>query len=164
MLELHIWGPAFGLPSIDPECLAAIAYFRCIPDLNPRSPTPKPWRIVPSSNPLLSPTRTLPALRDEHVWIGGGFNGVVEYLRKKSEGEWDLDMDLRGESTNGRHVAYSSFIKSRLGSLLDISLYVSEVNYANATRPEYSKRGMLPWPVQYYVPGQKRAQAWERCE
>ncbi|KAF8414754.1 Tom37 C-terminal domain-containing protein [Terfezia claveryi] len=95
-------------------------------------------------------------------------------------------MDLRGESTNGRQyddnenegfpahaassytwaesVAYSSFIKSRLGSLLDISLYVSEVNYANATRPEYSKRGMLPWPVQYYVPGQKRAQAWERCE
>jgi len=131
-------------------------------------------------------TGTLPALRDEHVWVGGGFNGVVEYLRKKSGGEWDLDMDLRGESTNGRRyggdegeelpahaassytwaesVAYSSFIRSRLGPLLDISLYVSEVNYANATRPEYSKSGMLPWPVQYYVPGEKRAQAWERCE
>ncbi|KAF8428314.1 outer mitochondrial membrane transport complex protein-domain-containing protein [Tirmania nivea] len=186
MMELHIWGPAFGLPSIDPECLAAIAYFRCIPDLNPPSPTSKPWRIVPSSNPLLSPTRTLPALRDEHVWIGGGFNGVVEYLRKKSDGKWDLDIDLRGENTNGRQyddggdeelpahaatsytwaesVAYSSFIRSRLGSLLDISLYISEVNYANATRPEYSKSGMLPWPVQYYVPGQKRAQAWDRSE
>ena len=25
-LELHVWGPAFGLPSIDAECLAAIAY------------------------------------------------------------------------------------------------------------------------------------------
>jgi len=130
-------------------------------------------------------TGTLPALQDEHVWIGGGFNGIVEYLRKKSGGEWDLDMDLRGESTNeGRYddedeglpghvassytwaesVAYSSFIRSRLAPLLDISLYVSEVNYANATRPEYSKSGMLPWPVQYYVPGEKRAQAWERCE
>jgi len=25
-MELHIWGPAFGLPSIDAECNAAVAY------------------------------------------------------------------------------------------------------------------------------------------
>jgi len=25
-LELHVWGPAFGLPSIEPECIATIAY------------------------------------------------------------------------------------------------------------------------------------------
>lgn len=58
-MELHVWGPAFGLPSIDPECLAAIAYFRCIPDpeLNPTDPKSSAWWIVPSSNPLLSPTR-----------------------------------------------------------------------------------------------------------
>lgn len=57
-MELHTWGPAFGLPSIDPECLATIAYFRCIPDLNPphAQQSTKLWRIVPSSNPLLSPT------------------------------------------------------------------------------------------------------------
>lgn len=24
--ELYVWGPAFGLPSIDAQCLAAIAY------------------------------------------------------------------------------------------------------------------------------------------
>lgn len=28
MLELHIWGPAFELPSIDAECIAAIAYLK----------------------------------------------------------------------------------------------------------------------------------------
>ena len=26
VLELHVWGPAFSLPSIDPQCLAAVAY------------------------------------------------------------------------------------------------------------------------------------------
>jgi hypothetical protein len=26
VLELHIWGPAFGLPSIEPECIATVAY------------------------------------------------------------------------------------------------------------------------------------------
>lgn len=25
-VQLYVWGPAFGLPSIDAECLAAIAY------------------------------------------------------------------------------------------------------------------------------------------
>ena len=26
VLELHIWGPAFGLPSIEAECIATVAY------------------------------------------------------------------------------------------------------------------------------------------
>jgi hypothetical protein len=30
VFELHIWGPAFGLPSIDPECIATVAYFKRI--------------------------------------------------------------------------------------------------------------------------------------
>jgi hypothetical protein len=48
MLELHVWGPGFGLPSIDPLCLAAIAYLNLV---LPR----EEWKVVPSSNPLLSP-------------------------------------------------------------------------------------------------------------
>lgn len=28
VLELHIWGPGFGLPSIDAQCLAAVAYLQ----------------------------------------------------------------------------------------------------------------------------------------
>ena len=32
-LELHVWGPGFGLPSIDPECIATITYCqRVIPE------------------------------------------------------------------------------------------------------------------------------------
>lgn len=27
VLELHVLGPGFSLPSIDPDCLAAICYF-----------------------------------------------------------------------------------------------------------------------------------------
>jgi hypothetical protein len=26
VLQLHTWGPAFGLPSIEAECIATIAY------------------------------------------------------------------------------------------------------------------------------------------
>lgn len=40
-LELHVWGPAFGLPSIDPECIGTVMYCqRVIPEGQ--------WRLVAS--------------------------------------------------------------------------------------------------------------------
>lgn len=51
-LELHVWGPAFGLPSIDAQCLATIAYFvLAIPEKEAE------WSLVADSDPLVSPTR-----------------------------------------------------------------------------------------------------------
>lgn len=55
VLELHIWGPAFALPSIDPQCLATVAYLSLV--------VPKDaWVLVPSSDPSVSPTSMLPVL------------------------------------------------------------------------------------------------------
>ena len=49
VLELHTWGPAFGLPSFDAQCLATVAYFvQGVP--------PTEWRLVPSSDSSVSPT------------------------------------------------------------------------------------------------------------
>jgi sorting and assembly machinery component 37 len=56
VLELHVWGPAFGLPSIDAECLAAIAYLRhCLNDGE--------WVLVASSDTSVSPTSMFYALQ-----------------------------------------------------------------------------------------------------
>ena len=49
VLQLHVWGPAFALPSIDAQCLAAIAY--CSEVLPKDS-----WELVASSDPSVSPT------------------------------------------------------------------------------------------------------------
>ncbi|KAI4269070.1 MAG: hypothetical protein L6R38_007609 [Xanthoria sp. 2 TBL-2021] len=89
MLQLHVWGPAFGLPSIDPQCLAAIAY------MSQAVPQPK-WKLIASSDPTLSPTRELPALRDDSIWIGG-FQNIVAHLLEKSKGQWDLDRDCTSQ-------------------------------------------------------------------
>lgn len=102
VLELHIWGPAFGLPSIDAECLATIAYLvRCVPV--------REWVLIASSDPTISPTSTLhalflrttqltfvdelPAVKCGSIWTSR-FRNIVDYLRKYSAGEWDLDKDL----------------------------------------------------------------------
>ena len=52
VLELHVWGPAFGLPSIDPECLAALSLFD---HAVPRGQ----WRLVASNDAAVSPDREL---------------------------------------------------------------------------------------------------------
>jgi sorting and assembly machinery component 37 len=49
VLEVYIWGPAFGLPSIEPQSLATVAYLsQCLP--------PSEWRLIPSSDPSAGPT------------------------------------------------------------------------------------------------------------
>lgn len=53
MLHLHVWGSAFSLPSIDPECLAAIAYFS---EVVPHGE----WTLTASNDVSLTPKGTLP--------------------------------------------------------------------------------------------------------
>jgi hypothetical protein len=53
VLELHIWGPAFGLPSIDAECIATVAYCQRV--------VPKgQWSLVTSYDTSVAPTGMLP--------------------------------------------------------------------------------------------------------
>jgi sorting and assembly machinery component 37 len=49
ILDLYVWGEAFGLPSIDAECLAVIAY------LHKTAPISE-WRLIASNNPAISPS------------------------------------------------------------------------------------------------------------
>lgn len=49
VLELHVWGPAFTLPSIDPQCLAVIFYISyALPQDH--------WVLVANSDAGWSPT------------------------------------------------------------------------------------------------------------
>lgn len=51
VLELHVWGPAFGLSSIEPECIATIAYCQRV---IPRGE----WSLVAEHNPTIGTTGT----------------------------------------------------------------------------------------------------------
>ncbi|ODM15218.1 hypothetical protein SI65_09457 [Aspergillus cristatus] len=153
VLELHIWGPAFSLPSIDPQCLAAVAYFSlAVPNDN--------WVLVPSSDPSVSPTNELPALRNGSTWVSR-FRNIVNYLRQYSDGSWDLDRGL-GEVQRADNIALSSFLESRGQPLLDLSLYVTSQNYYNHTSPAYAS--ILQWPNQWILPPKLHSAAKTRTE
>ncbi|KAJ5550901.1 hypothetical protein N7535_001161 [Penicillium sp. DV-2018c] len=153
VLQLHVWGPAFSLPSIDAQCLAAIAY--CSQALPKDS-----WELIASSDPSVSPTGELPALQNGSVWVSR-FRNIVDYLRQYSEGEWDLDQNL-DEVQKADSVAFSSFIESRGQPLLDLSLYVTSQNYYNNTSPAYG--ALLQWPNQWILPPKLHTAAKTRTE
>ncbi|BCS24151.1 glutathione S-transferase family protein [Aspergillus puulaauensis] len=153
VLELHVWGPAFSLPSIDAQCLATIAYFSLT--------VPKDsWVLVASSDPTVSPTQELPALKNGSTWVSR-FRNIVDYLRQYSSGAWDLD---RGLSVLNRadSVAFSSFVESHAQAFIDLSLYVTSQNYYNNTSPAYG--AILQWPNQWILPPQLHTTAKTRTE
>ncbi|KAI1137259.1 outer mitochondrial membrane transport complex protein-domain-containing protein [Hypoxylon sp. FL0543] len=150
-LELHVWGPAFGLDSIDPECLAAIACFR---SFVPR----EDWTLIASNDASISPAYRLPALSHKGTWTSG-YTDIVSYLAK--HGNLHVDDDLtplqRADS-----LACASFLATRGSGLLAMSLYVSPKAWTEMTRPAYST--LLPFPLTWTVPPAIRAAAIAKAE
>ncbi|KAL2757074.1 hypothetical protein ACRALDRAFT_1075766 [Sodiomyces alcalophilus JCM 7366] len=151
IFELHVWGPAFGLPSIDAECLAAIAY------LHYTLPSSE-WTLTPSSDPSLTPHNRLPALRSKATgtWATG-YDAVVAHLSRHTT--HDLDVHLT-PAQRADLAAYTSFISSQIAPLLDLTLYALPRNWSQTTRPAYS--AILPFPLTWTVPTARRAAAVER--
>ncbi|KAK5069990.1 hypothetical protein LTR70_010698 [Exophiala xenobiotica] len=163
MIELHIYGPAFGLPSIDPRCLAATAL------LQTSIPSDQ-WVLVPSNDVFVSPFDELPALKvgnaSSHTWIVG-FRDIVSYISSE-HAEYRLGSipvstypDL-GDQGKADLEAYLSFLESRGLPLLDLSLYVSSDNYTTVTRSALSD--ILPWPQSWTIPQRLRESARKRSE
>ncbi|KAF1995837.1 hypothetical protein P154DRAFT_538535 [Amniculicola lignicola CBS 123094] len=142
-LELHVWGPAFGLPSIDAECIATICYLqRICPSTG--------WRLVvdaPSSS-----QGDLPLLVDGAV-RARGFASVVSYLRTHRAGACDLDHALTHQQQTDS-TAFAAFIQFTGGPLIDLSLYVSAENFRNTTSSAYT--AILPWHRNYTIPPARR--------
>lgn len=166
VLELHIWGPAFGLPSLDPQCLAAVAYFaltlrsQSSRDSDQNRAASGEWVLIADSDPLMVPTHELPAVRVGLRWVSG-FRNIVEFLKQYSNGEWDLDKWMEKKEW-ADCMAFSSFVESHGQPLIDLSLYVSSENYKKATMRAYTP--ILQWPNQWVVPPKIRAIAKQRTE
>ncbi|KAB5549887.1 hypothetical protein GE09DRAFT_1060288 [Coniochaeta sp. 2T2.1] len=138
VLELHVWGPAFGLPSLDPECLAAIAYFTQALDRSE-------WTIVRSS-PSAVPTRRLPTLHNPltSTWAPS-LPSIIFHLHHHPPPTFrSPDLPL-SPTALAKSTAYISHLSTSAAPLLSLSLYASTANWTSATRPAYS--ASLPFPL-----------------
>ena len=122
-LHLHVLGPAFGLPSIDAECIAAAALLRLYVE--------EGWTISPSHDQA----RRLPRLIDGHESIYG-FSNIAKHLGEKYPDHlYSSDQAQRAHST-----AISSFSTTTTdffpySSLLSCTFFVSFSFRSETTRP-----------------------------
>lgn len=138
MMQLHVLGPAFGLPSIDAECNAAVALVR----QHFGADDNHSWEIVATHEH----ERTLPCLRDgERSYCG--FNAIARHLSPSSTAD---------------ETALSSFLQTQAPLVLAISLYVNATNYRLTTRPAFT--AILPWHANYILPPSRRAVARRQTE
>lgn len=152
MLDVYTWGPAFGLPSIDPECLAILLYMKeALPS--------DVWRIIPCNDPSISPSNLLPALNHNGAWTSG-YLPIIEYV--KSHVRCKNNDDGLGPAQQADAVAYCAFLTANAAPLVDLSLYVSAANWSTTTRPAYST--LLPFPLTWTLPPLIRAEAIKRAE
>lgn len=150
-LELHIWGPAFGLPSIDPECIAATAYLHhCLP--------PKRWILIADHDPSISSKGEFPTLVSGSIAVTG-FTAIVSYLKSFGSETYNLDAHLTDQQQSVK-IAFNSFLQSTATPLIDLSLYVSSENYDAVTSSSYT--AILPWYLNYTVTPTRRNLARSR--
>ncbi|KAL9098177.1 MAG: hypothetical protein Q9163_006113 [Psora crenata] len=97
VLKLHVWGPAFTLPSIDPLCLAAVAY---VAQTVPRGQ----WVLVASSDEGLIPANANHAR-------GFAFCSFTSHLHAHAAPLLDLYLYVSSENyTTVTRPAYSQFL------------------------------------------------------
>ncbi|KAK5113662.1 hypothetical protein LTR62_003289 [Meristemomyces frigidus] len=139
-MRLYVLGPAFDLPSLDPECLAAIALLQSL--------GPEEWQLIPTHDdthglPYLTLNNDNNTAKSIH-----GFASITHHLRPHLP-------------KFGDDIALTSFLHSTAQPLLDLSLYLSSENYPT-TRSAFTK--ILPWHTNYLLPPRRRAAARHRTE
>lgn len=143
MLQLFVLGPAFGLPSIDAECNAAVALLQSHFGDNQDA-----WEIIPTHEH----ETTLPYLRNNGTTIHG-YSAIAQHVS-------DVLRTTPGNLTPTQvadSTALTSFITTHAPTLLSISLYVSSENYRLSTRPAFT--ALLPWHANYILPPRRRVAA-----
>ncbi|KAK4203997.1 outer mitochondrial membrane transport complex protein-domain-containing protein [Triangularia verruculosa] len=155
-LQLYVWGPAFGLPSIDAECIAAIAYLA-------QTTSKADYQLIQSS-PSAVPTHHLPALHDPstRTWISG-YTSIVRHLQSHPPPSFhDATFPPPTPTIQADSKAYITFLSTNATPLIALYLYVSSANWAASTRPAYSK--ILPIPLPWIEPAQLRQTMSARAE
>ncbi|KAK1835521.1 Metaxin-1 [Podospora conica] len=146
VLQLHVWGPAFGLPSIDAECLATIAYFAQTLDSSE-------YQLIQSS-PSAVPTHQLPTLHDPttDTWTAS-FSAITRSLPLTAD-------PAPSRKAQSHATAYAAYLAQNATPLLALSLYVSSDNWTTTVRPAYT--AILPLPLPWTEPPAIRA-AMAQC-
>ncbi|XP_044304634.1 metaxin-1 [Varanus komodoensis] len=148
-MELYCWAGGWGLPSVDPDCLAVLAYARF---------TGAPLKVRKIANPWRSPSGTLPALKSRDEGVISDPQLIITHLRKqKFNADYDLSA-LQGADT----LAFASLLQEKLLPVLIHTFWVDAKNYVEHTRKWYAEA--IPFPLNFFLPGRMQKRQVERLQ
>tara|TARA_R110002003_G_scaffold1184_10_gene22648 strand:+ start:8991 stop:9416 length:426 start_codon:yes stop_codon:yes gene_type:complete len=126
VLQLHVWGPAFGLPSVEPECIATIAYCQRV---IPRGQ----WALISDFDPTVGSAGKMrysvgliesdieigsrPILFEDGVATANGFEDIVAYLRNHPAVQEDLDANITGQQQTDKTALVALYKSSPRSSI-----------------------------------------------
>jgi len=135
-MKLDVWTGDWGLPSIDPDCLAVLAYCKF---------SGAPVDVSYTGNTWRSPSGTLPVLRNEDV-VHTKVPDIFSYLRKE---HWGSDSHISGKESADT-VAFSAMLEEKIVPAMLHLWWLDEKTYTDITRPWYAK--VIPFPLTLFVP------------
>jgi metaxin len=139
-MELQVWPGDWGLPSVDPQCLAVLVYCKL---------SKAPVTINKVSNPWRSPSGQFPVLIHSEG-IESKVTQIFSFLQSQNYG---IDRDLTAIQSSDC-LAFSALIKKKLLPAVLYVWWVDSKSYVEFTRPWYAS--VLPFPLGMYVPLRKR--------
>ncbi|ESO88232.1 hypothetical protein LOTGIDRAFT_234567 [Lottia gigantea] len=141
--SLPVWKGDWDLPSVDPSCLAALAYCRF---------SGVPVKLKKIGNPWRSPSGELPIMRHKKV-TETKVTEIFSYLRKQNYG---CDFNLSNKQSADA-IAFSSMLEEKLLPAILHLWWVDNKTYSDFTRPWYAK--VLPFPLNFFIPDQIQKKA-----
>ncbi|XP_005088908.1 metaxin-1 [Aplysia californica] len=142
-MKLDVWNGDWGLPSIDPHCLAVLAYCKF---------SGVPIEVTQTGNPWRSPTGTLPVLRNQDV-VCTKVTDIFSYLRKE---HWGSDFELSTKQS-ADVIAFSAMLEEKLLPALLHLWWMDDKTFVDVTRPWYSR--VIPFPLNFFLPRRTQKKA-----
>ncbi|CAG5121333.1 unnamed protein product [Candidula unifasciata] len=142
-MKLSVWRGDWGLPSVDPHCLAVLAYCKF---------SGVPVDVVKTGNPWSSPTGNFPVLsagKETYCRV----SDIFTYLRKEN---WGSDFELSRKQT-ADVVAFSALLEEKLLPALLQLWWVDDKTFVDVTRPWYASA--VPFPLSLFHPRSKQKKA-----
>ncbi|XP_046357275.1 metaxin-1-like isoform X1 [Haliotis cracherodii] len=143
VLELQVWKGDWGLPSVDPNCLAVLAYCRF---------SGVPVRVRKTGNTFRSPSGEFPMLKHKGI-TETKVAEIFSFLRKKN---WGSDFELTNKQS-ADVIAFSSLLEEKLLPAVLHLWWIDGKTFTDFTRPWYAR--IIPFPLNFYVPGRKQKDA-----
>ncbi|KAI8793120.1 metaxin-1 [Biomphalaria glabrata] len=142
-MKLEVWRGDWGLPSIDPHCLAVLSYCKF---------SRVPVEVIKTGNTWRSPTGNFPVLRHRKATFSR-VTDIFTYLRKE---HWGSDSHLSTKES-ADVVAFSAMLEEKLLPALLHLWWIDDKTYVDITRPWYAKA--VPFPLSLFIPHQKQKRA-----